>query len=99
MGLIEVFNLRASDVLRNRVTAACWKAAEDIRNEETSQANHAARLQWARMAFEDDGNGVFTLKVFRAVLQNATVQVRGEEATDDDIQWCVNGLIDLFAIA
>ncbi len=97
MTLIDNFNLRASDVLRNRIAAACWNAAEQVRNEDAATDNHTDRLAWARRVFTDPGDGPEVLRVFRAVLMNPTVQSAGEAATDEDIQSAVTGLVDLFA--
>ena len=97
MTLVDNFNLRASDSLRNRIVAACWIAAEGIRNEDAATENHANRLAWARRVFADPGDGPDLLKVFRAVLMNSTIRAAGEAATDNDIQSAVNGLVDLFA--
>ncbi len=95
--LSQLFDLRRSSSLRNRVAAACWKAAQDVFCEDPQKANHINRLAWARRVLGDDGDGVEVAKIFRAALMNASVQAAGEAAGDADVQNAVNGLIDVFA--
>lgn len=93
----ELFGLRANDALRNRITVACIIAAEAVRVENESTANHANRLLWAKSVFanplaESD-------RMLWAVLaQNAAItlaQITG--ATDAQIQTAVNNAVNVFA--
>ena len=95
--LHQLFDLRTSSSLRNRVAAACWTAAQAVFNEDSQTANHANRVAWACRVLEDDGGGAEVLRVFRAVLMNAAVQAAGDSATDADIQAAVDALVNVFA--
>ena len=95
--LHQLFDLRTSSSLRNRVAAACWKAAQAVFNEDPQAPNHTNRLAWARRVLEDDGEGAEVLRVFRALLTSTAIQAAGEAATDADIQSAVDGLVNVFA--
>lgn len=94
--LLEVYNLRVtSSLLRNRVAAAVAKAAMDVLNEDAGTTNHAARLVWAQDALVNAET--VAGRMMWGVLGNGTIQNAGEAATDNDIQYVVNGLINTFA--
>lgn len=94
--LQEVYNLRyEATALKSRVVAAVAKAAQDVLNEDPSTANHANRVLWAQDALRDAKGAGETM--MWGVVGNATIQAAGEAATDGDIQFVVNGLIDTFA--
>ena len=95
--LAEIFALRGCSALRNRTAAACWKAAGDILNEAPETANHANRVTWAKAAMADNGEGAVVMQMFRSVCSNATIQGVGDAATDNDIQYVVNAVVNLFA--
>jgi hypothetical protein len=84
--------------LRNKVRVACIVAAEAIRTEDAGTANHAARLAWARSAFESPES--VTQRMLWAVLaQNkaaALAAITG--ASDATVQTAVNAAVDVFAV-
>lgn len=96
MDLLETFNLAISKgPLHARVCAAALKAAYDIRYEDPAILNHTNRIVWSNQVlsdFETKGN-----EMYLSALANATIRAAGENATDNDIQFVVNGLVDQFA--
>ena len=97
--LNEIYTLKNSSTLRNRVAVALAKAAEDVRNEAAATANHGARFEWATsvvLASENGPEGE-ARRLMWMVLQNATIQASGEASTDNDIQFVVSGLVDFAA--
>ncbi len=99
MTLAEMQGLFADATLLPKIQAAIVIAADGIRTEATSTANHAARVMWARSALAD-ATTVTAAIILRGVLaQNAgatTGQVTG--ATDATIQTAVNAAINLFVM-
>ena len=92
--LQELFNMRDSSELRNRVAAAGWNAAKDIFVEDVATQNHAERLVWAVKALRDHGDGQTISDIFKAtivLLQDDT------NPTDAQIQTAVNQVINKFA--
>ena len=93
----ELRSLFSYDDLRNLIEVAVIIAAESIRNEDAGTANHANRLLWAKLAFNDP-LGV-SKKMMMAVLaanKDATVaQITG--ASDAVIQAKVDAAVDVFA--
>lgn len=97
--LAEIYALKASSAtLRHRVAVALATAAEAVRNEAASTVSHAERFAWATaMLGTANGPEDEARRLMWMVLQNATVQDAGEAATDSDIQFVVNGLVDFAA--
>lgn len=94
--LAEVFNLHVTAAsLRNRCAAAVAKAAMDVLNEDPGTSNHANRVIWANDALINAE--AVAARMFWGVLGNATIATAGESATDNDIEYVVAGLIDIFA--
>lgn len=94
--LAELYNLRFTSAgLKNRTVAAIAKAAQDVLNESDQTANHTARVAWAKLALADAP--AMAEKMLWGLLSNATIAGDGEAATDNDIQFVVNSLIDTFA--
>jgi hypothetical protein len=73
-----------------------WKAAYDITNESVGTQYHAARLAWAtKLRFGGiSAAESFADRVLPQVLENATIQAAPEAATDNDVQFVVNALIN-----
>jgi len=99
MAYLDLYNTLVADVgnhvLWRKAFVACLKAAADIRNEDAGTANHANRLIWAQ-AVEQDPEAK-TREMRYRIMENATVQAAPTEATDNDVQFVVNSLIDDFA--
>jgi hypothetical protein len=94
---LDIYNLRRmSSNLRNRVTVAVVKAAQDVLNEDAGTPNHAGRLRWAQTALQD-AEGMAE-RLLWGVVGNAAIQANGEASADGDLQFVVNGLIDTFAM-
>lgn len=94
----EIYKLRVSGntaSISNRCQVAVAKAAYDIMNEDVGTANHANRIIWAKSALADPGPKA--TEMIWQVLSNATIASSGENSTDNDIQFVINGLINNFA--
>jgi hypothetical protein len=96
----ELLVASENDTLKNKVRVACVIAAEKVRTAATPPTNQAARLTWARKAFDPDQNAVVTKAMLWAILaQNATLtlaQITG--ASDAAVQTAVDAAVDAFAV-
>jgi hypothetical protein len=98
--LNEVYNMRYDPMLSKRCTAACTIKAQEILEEETTTPNHTSRLSWANATLLDPV--AQNDKLMWRFCQNPTLQTKqspdsisaGAIATDSDIQFVVNGVID-----
>lgn len=91
--LLSFQKVYASSTLRQRVQAAMTLAAFDIINEDPATANHAARLQWAAGVFNSEPGLLNAMMSFVSI--NVSIRAAGGSAIDSDIQWVVNGSIEL----
>ncbi len=99
MGYGEIYDAAtdAVHVLRKQAAVACAKAAADILNESPATANHAQRVQWARLVIKPAGPTAMAERMVWKILENATIQAAPTTATDSDVQFVVNALVDTFA--
>lgn len=100
MALTDIYDaaVPADSRLRKQIAAAVHKAAVDVRNEATNTANHARRLTWADKVLNNPDGPAFWAGVFVwGVLENATIVASPGAATDNDVQFVVNSLIDRYA--
>ena len=97
--LNEIYTLKNSSSLRNRVAVALAAAAEDVRNEAAATASHAERFAWATdvVLASENGPESEARRLMWMFLQNATIQTAGEAATDNDVLFVVNGLVNFAA--
>lgn len=88
--LLEQYELRFSETLRKRLTAAFTNAARDIMNEAVNTPNHANREAWARTVLTDANAAEFEARTHQwRLLLNASVAASGEAATDNDLTYVV----------
>ena len=92
--LQELFDMRNSSELRNKVAAAGWNAAKDIFTENEATINHAERLVWAVKALRDHGDGETISDIFKAAI---VLLQDNANPTDIQIQTAVEQVIDKFA--
>jgi hypothetical protein len=78
---------------QGRCKVAVWIAAGNILTEDPQTPNHAARLNWARTA-QADRLAITPQNLAQAVLQNATIAANPTAASDGDIQFQVNSVVD-----
>jgi hypothetical protein len=84
-------------LLRQRTQIAIEQGAYDVSNEDAGTANHANRLLWSQTALN---NPTKMMDLEMALLvQNPTIAGAGDDSTDSDIQFVVNGLIDVYGNA
>lgn len=98
MAYTDVYNAATDPAaaLRKQVTVALVKAAADIRNESAGTANHVRRAAWADLVVSD-GPTVWADRVIWRVLENATIAAAPATATDNDVQFVVNSLVNYYA--
>lgn len=92
--LEELFELRNSSVLRNRVVAAGWRLAKTIFLEPEATPLHAARLLWADKCLREPGEGSKISQLFRAVI--VVLEDTGAASTDAQIETAVAQVVDKF---
>jgi hypothetical protein len=93
MSLESTYQLRyESKNMRDRVTAALAKSAGDIKNEDPGTPNHENRITWADYAFANT-TGIAENAMWDVVM-NPAINVAGEAATDNDIQFAVNSWVN-----
>lgn len=96
MALLDIyFAYKGTGRLLEKVAGACLKAAGDIRNEDPGTTNHSNRLIWGQ-AVESDALSK-AKEMMARVIQNGTIAADPSHATDNDIQFVVNSLIDEYA--
>lgn len=78
-----------------QVAGACLVASRDILNEAPATANHTNRIIWANVAKKNPKD--MARRMLVSVLDNASVAATVPAATDNDVQFVVNSLIDTFA--
>lgn len=78
----------------NKLQVAIWVAATAVNNEAANTANHAARIIWAKKALKKESDPDEMRIVAIRASANDTIGAAGTLATDSDIQFVVNGLID-----
>jgi len=82
----------ADHVLRKQIAVAMHKAAVDVLNESPSTELHNERICWANKTIRDPA-GWAALAMWK-VLENSTIAANPAAATDSDVQFVVNGLIN-----
>lgn len=78
-----------------QVAGACIKSAHYIENEDPGTENHANRLIWA--ASVKSNAKAMAIDMLSDVLSNATIAADVENASDTDVQWMVDSLINTYA--
>lgn len=84
--------VNADHSLRKQTAVACHKAAVDILNESSSVELHAERVHWANKVLRDPV-GWAAIAIWK-VLENSTIAADPAAATDNDVQFTVNGLVN-----
>lgn len=93
----EILSASENDVLRNKVRVACVIAAEVVRVEATTVANHANRLLWAKSVYVAP-DAVARSMLWAVLAQNAAQTLAAIiGATDAAVQTAVNAAVDVFA--
>lgn len=91
------YALTENGTFQRRLNMALWIAAVDVLNENAGTANHAARVVWARRALKGPQDADVIRRVSIRCSANASIGAAGEQATDSDIQFVVNSLVDELA--
>ena len=89
---LELYALAGNADFQTRLRYALLRAAYDISNEAIDTPNHIKRLAWARA--ELDGQSAVAIdRLAIGVLLNPSIAAAGAAATDSDIQFQVNSLV------
>lgn len=91
------YALTENGTFQRRLQMAIWIAAVDVLNEAAGVPNHAARKTWANKALKGPQDSDVLRRVSIRCSANASIGIAGEAATDDDIQFVVNSLVDELA--
>lgn len=78
---------------QGRCQVAVWKAAQDIAAESPGVENHQERIDWATRVLQDRPN-ITPRQLAMQVLRNATIAAAPDSASDSDIQFQVNSVVD-----
>ena len=87
----------SDSALMKQVSVAIHRAAVDIRNEDPGAANYARRISWSRQVLSRGGIEPMAQAMIWSVLENASIQASPATATDSDVQFVVNSLVNQFA--
>lgn len=93
----ELLTAAENESLTKRIRVACIIAAETVRTELGSVANHTNRMLWAKNVFANPVSEADRM-LWVVLAQNKTatlVQITG--ASDATIQTAVNAAVDVFA--
>jgi hypothetical protein len=93
MAYIDTFNASRDPDFQGRCKVAVWIAAEAIAAEDPQTPNYEARQAWARTA-QQDRLAIAPENLAQAVLRNTTIAANPAAASDGDIQFQVNSIID-----
>ena len=93
MSYETTFDVWLSEKLKKVLAIAVLEAAQAVIYENEATENHAARLAWAKAVFADP--------MARALEMSSVValnpDIRDGDYTDADVQYVVNGLVNIFA--
>jgi hypothetical protein len=94
---LEIWGLFNDSTLNSKVGSACIIAADSIRTEAGTVANHVNRLKWAKRVWADPVS--IAAEMLKAVLaaNNSLTLAQITGASDAAIQTAVNNAIDIFA--
>ena len=97
MAYIDIYNAAtaADSSLRKQIVVAMQKASVDIQNEDGLADGYAARKRWSDR-INNTGLDAMAEIVIWKVLENAAIQANPSAATDSDVQFVVNSLVQFF---
>lgn len=98
---IYVAATRTESALYRQMTVGVFKAAVDVTNESAGTVNHTNRIAWANSVLSQSGIGPEgqAERWIWKVLENATIQGDPSGASDNDVQFVVNALVNDMANA
>ena len=100
MAYVDEYALFADETndLHKKVARGLDKAARDIINEDPGTENHVNRIRWAKGIRKNPDTVIGEAhRAMVYILDNATVAAAGNAATDNDVQYVVNGIVDTLA--
>jgi hypothetical protein len=96
--LLDIYNLAMGpdgSTLLAKTAGAVAKRANAVLTEPENSPGRGKRIAWAKRALVDPV--AEAKRMLWAVLGNATVQANGAAVADNDLEWVVGQLIDVFA--
>ena len=93
----ELFNLRRDDGLRGRIASAIAIQADTIRTEAGATTNHANRLTWAKLAFQNPEARADEMMWALLAANKASTVAQIQSASDSTLQTAVAAAVDIFA--
>jgi hypothetical protein len=88
----------SSGTLRKKVAVAIHKAAVDVLAEATNTPNYNNRRAWAIKATTELSSPMNeSERWIWKVLENTTIQASPGTATDGDVQFVINSIVDVMA--
>lgn len=87
----QVWNTWNSGRLRTQTKVAAMFAAYGILSEDPATENHSARVDWANEVIDDPERAA--ARLLFGVVVNSAVLLKLGEASDQDVQEAVNGLV------
>lgn len=98
MTYAAIYTAANEAVFQGRCQVAMWKAAQDVVAESPSTEGHKSRMDWATRVLRDGAN-ITPRQLAMQVLRNAVIAADPVAASDSDMQYQVNSVInDLIAI-
>lgn len=93
----ELLSASENGPLFNKIRVACFVAAETVRTEADTTANHANRLIWAKGVFMSPDQEARRM-LWAVLAQNKSVTLANILAsTDAQVQSAVDAAVDVFA--
>jgi hypothetical protein len=105
MAALDLITAARDDSFAARVAFCLMVAALNVGNEDPGTSNHANRLAFAQRVLKGEVNS--KLAAAAVIAYNGTIQgeingtpvAKGSNVSDGDLQFVVNGLIDMWANA
>lgn len=94
MAYLDIYGLRTSQNLHNRVVVGVVSCVATILSESAGTARHAERVVWAYWALQN--TSVAADQLLWGVLTDATIAAAGEAATDAQLQTRINAIVNYF---
>lgn len=93
MSYLAIYNATNDPNFQGRCQVAMWRAAQDIAAEDPATPAHVVRKDWAERVLGDRAE-IKPRQLAMQVLRNDSIAANPDTATDGDIQFQVNSIID-----
>lgn len=93
MAYADIYNAANDEMFQGRCQVAMWKAAQDILSEDPQSDNHSQRFDWATAVLRNTAR-ISKIQLAMQILKNSTIASSPGSASDGDIQFQANSVID-----